>query len=137
MLKRPWAVVLVAVLELAAAAMAIVVSTSLFFPGTRLDRMWELNPSAQAAFAANPRPIATLLLLVGLLAAAAGLGLLTRRLWAWLLSIAIFGINALGDLFTLLITRDWARGLTGIVIDALLVGLLLSAGVRTYFLRRS
>ncbi|MFP5229978.1 MAG: hypothetical protein ACLGXA_20370 [Acidobacteriota bacterium] len=136
-MKRPWPVVFLAVLECAAAAMAIVVSISLLMPGTRLDRMWDLNPAAQAAFASSGRQIAVLLLFIGALAAAAGIGLLTRRLWAWLLSLAIFGINALGDAVSLLVTHDWARGLAGIAIDALFIYLLLSPGVRAYFLRRS
>jgi hypothetical protein len=135
-MKRPWAVVLVAVMECFAAAIAWTVSFSLFVPGTRLDRMWQLNMPVYEAFATQARPVATLLLLVGGLAAAAGVGLLTRRLWAWLLSLAIFGINALGDLVSLLITRDWLHSLSGVVIDAIFLYLLLRPGVRSFFLTR-
>ncbi len=136
-MKRPWEVTLLAAVAFAAATIAIVVSVSLFVPGTRLDRMWELNAPAHDAFAAKAGAVAAVLLFVGVLAAATGVGLLTRRLWAWLLALAGIGINALGDMVSLLITRDWARGLAGILIDGLFVYLLLRAGVRAWFLRRT
>jgi hypothetical protein len=80
-MKRPWAVTLVAVLEFLAAAVACAVSFSLFVPGTWLDRMWNLNAPAHDALAAQAHPVATLLLLVGALAAAA----------VWVCSRAVFG----------------------------------------------
>ena len=135
-MKRPWSVTLVAVLECLAAAIAWAVSFSLFVPGTWLDRMWGLNQPVHDAFAGQARPVATLLLLVGGLAAAAGVGLMTRRLWAWLLSLAIFSINALGDLASVFITRDWLHGLAGILIDCLFLYLLLRPAVRSFFLAR-
>lgn len=135
-MKRPAAVVLIAVLECAAAAAAAVVSLSLLVPGTRLDRIWDLNPAVHEAMAANARPVGTLLLLVGMLSAVAGIGLLTRQLWAWLLSLAMFGINALGDLLSMVIVRDWSRGLAGIAVDAVFLYLLLRANVRAFFLAR-
>lgn len=135
-MKRPWEVTLLAVLAWGAAAIAIVVSISLLAPGTRLDRMWQLNAPAHDAVAAKAGAVAAVLLFVGVLAAATGVGLLTRRLWGWLLALAGIGINALGDMVNLLVTRDWARGLAGILIDGLFVYLLLRAGVRAWFLRR-
>lgn len=50
-MKRPWEVTMLAVLAFAAATIAILVSVSLLAPGTRLDRMWELNIPAHDAFA--------------------------------------------------------------------------------------
>ncbi|HUB19424.1 MAG TPA: hypothetical protein VL990_12365 [Acidobacteriaceae bacterium] len=135
-MKRPLGITFVAVLEFAAAAIAGVVGYSLFFPGTRLDRMWDFNVPAQAAFAANAHSAATILLLLGTLATAAGVGLLTRQVWAWLLSLAIFSVNALGVVASVLVTRDWARSLAGILIDALFLYLLLRARSRAFFLER-
>lgn len=127
---------MVAVLQLAAAAIACVVSFSLWVPGTALDRMWGMNPQAHAAFAEHAVQVATILLLVGLLSAAAGVGLLRGQLWAWLLSVALFGINALGDVVSLAITRDWFQGLAGIVIDAAFLYQLLQPTARRFFLQR-
>jgi hypothetical protein len=137
MTKRPPEVIVIAVLLFAAAAISTVVSFSLFVPGTALDRMWNLNPAAHEAFAAQAGHTATILLLAGVLAAVAGAGLLRGRLWAWLLSIALFGVNALGVVVSLLVTRDWPRSLAGILIDALLLFLLLRAKVRAFFLNRA
>jgi hypothetical protein len=134
--KPPAEVVVIAALMFAAMVIALLVSFLLLFPGTALDRMWNLNLAAHAAFATQARYAATILLLAGGLAAAAGTGLLRGRLWAWLLSIALFGVNAMGDVVGVLLTRDWARGLAGILIDALLLFLLLRAKVRAYFLQR-
>jgi hypothetical protein len=130
MTKRPAEVIVIAVLMFAATVIA------LLFPGTALDRIWDLNPVAHAAFATQVRYAATILLLAGGLAAAAGAGLLRGRLWAWLLSIALFGVNAMGDVVGVLLTRDWARGLAGILIDGLLLFLLLRARVRAFYLQR-
>ena len=135
-MKRPWPVIVVAVLEFLAAAIAWTVSLLLLVPGAWHDRLWALNPPAQEALAGQGRPVATLLLLIGGLAAAAGVGLLMRKLWAWLLSLAIFGINALGDLVSLLILREWIHSLSGILIDAIFLYLLLRTSVRTFFLVR-
>jgi hypothetical protein len=134
--KRPAEVIVIAALMFAAMVIAVVVSFSLLFPGTSLDRMWGLNPAAHEAFATQGKYAATILLLAGGLAAVAGAGLLRGRLWAWLLSIALFGVNALGDVVGVVLTRDWARGLAGILIDGLLLFLLLRAKVRAFFLRR-
>ncbi len=136
MAKRPTEVIAIAVLLFAAAAIAAVVSFSLFVPGTGLDRMWNLNPAAHESLAAQAGHMATILLLVGGLAAAAGGGLLRGSLWAWLLSVALFGMNALGDA-SVLITRDWPKGLAGILVDALLLFLLLRPNLRAFFLNRA
>jgi hypothetical protein len=135
-MKRPAGVTVVAVLQLAAAAIACVVSLSLLVPGTVLDRMWGLNPQVHAAFADHAMQVATILLLVGVLSAAAAVGLLRGQLWAWLLSVALFGINALGDIVSLAIARDWFQGLAGIVIDAAFLFQLLQANARRFFLQR-
>jgi hypothetical protein len=137
MTKRPAEVTILAILLIAAAAIAAAVGFSLFVPGTPLDRMWNLNPAVHEVFATQARPVATLLLLVGGLAVVAGVGLLRRRIWAWLLSIAIFAMNALGDTVSLLITKDWPHSLAGILIDVLLLVLLFRTKVRDFFLRPS
>ncbi|HEX4310146.1 MAG TPA: hypothetical protein VHZ25_08960 [Acidobacteriaceae bacterium] len=135
-MKRPAGVTVVAVLQLAAAAISIVVSFSLLVPGTALDRMWQLNPGVHAAFADHAVQVAPILALVGLLTAICGVGLLRGYSWAWLLSVALFGTNALGDMVSLLMVRDWFRGIAGIVIDAALLYQLLHASTREFFLRR-
>jgi hypothetical protein len=135
-MKRPAGVTVVAALQMAAAAVAVVVSFSLFVPGTVLDRMWALNPPVHEVFAEHAVQVATILLLVGLLSATAGAGLWRGRSWAWLLSLALFGINAIGDIVSLAIARDWFQGLAGIVIDTAFIFQLLQPTARRFFLQR-
>jgi hypothetical protein len=136
MTRRPVGVTVVAVLQMAATLIAFIVSFSLLVPGTVLDRTWGLNPQVHAAFADHAAQVATILALVGLLSAIAAVGLLRGQMWAWLLSVALFGINALGDVVSLAIARDWFQGLAGIVIDAALLYQLLQSNARACFLER-
>ena len=134
--QRPLAVTLLAILSWAAGAIAVFVSFLILVPGTRLDRIWRLNPAAQAAFMHHaPALAAALLLLVGPVSAATGFGLLRGRRWAWILSIITFGVNAAGDVISVAITRDWIRSASGFLIDALFVFLLLQPRVRAWFIR--
>jgi hypothetical protein len=135
-MKRPAGVTVVAVLQLAAALIGVVVSFSLIVPGTAVDRMWQLNPGVHAAFADHAVEVAPVLALVGMLSAISGVGLLRGHLWAWLLSVALFGINALGDVVSLLMVRDWFQGIAGIVIDAAFLYQLLHGSARGFFLKR-
>ncbi|HEX4066581.1 MAG TPA: hypothetical protein VHZ09_11220 [Acidobacteriaceae bacterium] len=130
---RPSAVTLVAVFLSLAATIALVTGLSLLAPGTRLDRIWTLNPRAYAAFARGGLASGVLLLVVCGAAAAAARGLLRRRRWAWALAIGIFGINGLGDLANLALTRAWLKAGAGMLVAALFLALLLRADVRTFF----
>lgn len=133
-MRRPAGVIFLAVLEFAAAAVAGVVGLSLMVPGTDLDRMWDLNPPLHAAFQAGGTFVAAILLGVGVLAVIAAAGLLARQVWAWMLSVAVFAFNALGELLNL--ARGSHDALTGIAIDAFFLFLLLQPKVRKFFLAR-
>jgi hypothetical protein len=70
MRDRPGAVSSVAVFLFTATAIASVVATSLLFPGTLLDRLWELNKPAYAGIEVLGRASGVLLLLLGMATAA-------------------------------------------------------------------
>jgi hypothetical protein len=76
-------------------AIASVVATSLLFPGTLLDRLWELNKPAYAGIKVLGRASGVLLLLLGMATAAAGTGLLRGKKWACWLSIGVFVASGL------------------------------------------
>ena len=136
--QRPLPVTLIAILSWAAAAMAGLVCFLLLVPGTRFDRIWRLNPAAQVAFTQHhPGRAAILLLMVGLIAVATGFGVLRGQRWAWILSIITFGVNAAGDVVSLVMTGDWVRSAAGILIDAVFLVLLLLPQVRAWFAPRS
>jgi hypothetical protein len=79
------------------------------------------------------KPFGALLLVVALVAAATAIGLLRGRRWAWLLALATFTVNGLGDLVTLLVVRDWLRGGSGVLIAAGFLFFLQRPRVRAYF----
>jgi len=133
MTKRPPVLTLIAILLWSATAIATVTGGSLIAPGTLLDGIWKVNRPAYAAFSTHARQSGAILLLAGFAAGAAATGLWRGRRWAWYLAIAIFGINALGDLASLLITRDWLKGGSGVLIDALFLFLLLRPNMRAFF----
>jgi hypothetical protein len=135
MKNRPTVLILIAILLWSATAVATVTGLSLLAPGTPLDRIWDLNRPAYAAFSTHAGQSGAILLLVGFAASAAATGLWRGRRWAWLLAIAIFSINALGDLVSLVITRDWLKGGLGLVIDAFFLFLLVWPNMRAFFAR--
>jgi hypothetical protein len=116
-----------------ATAMALLAGSSLLFPGPLLDAMWELNPDAHAVFETVGPAMGILLLLLGVATCATGLGLLRHKMWAWVVALAIFAINACGDLVTLFWRRDLLRGGSGILIAGAFLFLLTRPRVRNSF----
>ncbi len=134
---RPAIVSVVAAFSWLATALALLIGSSLLMSGTLPDPVWNLNPRAHVIFSAHAKPFGALLLIVALVAATTAIGLLRRRRWAWLLALATFTVNGIGDLFTLLILRDWLRGGSGVLIAGVFLFLLLRPDVRAYFERPS
>jgi len=116
-----------------ATAVAFLIGSSLLITGTLPNRVWNLNPRARVVFSAHAKPFGALLLVVALVAAATAIGLLRGRRWAWLLALATFTVNGLGDLVTLLVVRDWLRGGSGVLIAAGFLFFLQRPRVRAYF----
>jgi hypothetical protein len=125
MRDRPGAVSLVAVFLFIATMIALVVGTALLFPGTFLDRLWELNKPAHAGFKVLGRASCVLLWLLSIATAAAGTGLLRGKKWAWWLSIAVFAASGLGDLINLWITKDLLKSGSGVLIAGAFLFFLL------------
>jgi len=109
------------------------VGTALLVPGRLLNALATLNPRGMAAFEALGRASGVLLLAVGAGTAAVGVGLLRRRRWAWWLAIALFAVDACGDLVTGFVTREWVRALAGVAISSAFLVALSRPGVRGYF----
>lgn len=131
--QRPGSVVVVAFSLLAATFIALATGISLVRPGTALDRLWQLNPRAHAAFAPLGRLAGALLLLLACITAATGIGLLRRRDGRGF-AIAIFAANGLGDLTSLLF-RDRMKGAAGVFIAGVFLFLLLRPRMRSFFSR--
>jgi hypothetical protein len=125
--------VIVAGFLLVAAAMAVVVGTSLVFPSRVLERLWELNPAAAPAFHAHGRIFGCLLLALGLATFTAARGLLHGKRWAWWFAVLLFAVNGMGDVAGFFVTGDALRSISGVVIATVFLCALTRASVRQYF----
>jgi hypothetical protein len=114
------------------ATMASLAGTTLTWPGTSLDRMWVLNPTAHTQLATFAKPAGILFLLLAAVLALAGTGWFKHRLWGWRLAVAVIATQVLGDLVNFL-RGDFWRGGVGISIASALLLYLLRPAVRAVF----
>jgi hypothetical protein len=63
----------------------------------------------------------------------AAIGLLRRRRWAWWFAVILFAINGAGDLVSFVVTGDWLRSASGVVISLAFVWSLVGKRVRIWF----
>ncbi len=86
----PPSLVVLIVILFGAAVFALVAGLSLVWPGTTLDALWNLNPTARTEFLMVGGRLAGLLLLcVGVFGSVAAVGLLKRQTWAWWLVLLL------------------------------------------------
>jgi hypothetical protein len=123
----------VAIFLFCAAAMALVTGISLLFPSPLWDRMWDLNKPGQLAFETAGKLAGVPLLALGIVTGFAGRGLIMRRKWAWWTAIAQFAVNGLGDVATLVLTRDLLRAGVGALIAGTFLFCLTRPKVKAYF----
>ena len=114
------------------AAMASLAGTTLTWPGTSLDRLWALNPTAHKQLATLAKPAGILFLLLAAVLALAGIGWFKHRLWGWRLAAAVIATQVLGDLVNFF-RGDYWRGGVGFSIAAALLLYLLRPAVRAVF----
>jgi len=130
---RPRAIPIVATFLLAATGVAAIVGVSLLFPNRLLDRLWELNKPAEAAFHTHESVSGIFLLLLAVSMFASGVALLHRRRWAWWFAMVLFTINAAGDVVSFAVTGDWLRSASGVMICSAFLYYLSRRRVRRYF----
>ena len=102
------------------------------WPGTSLDRIWALNPTAYRQLASLGKPMGILFLLLSVTLALAGTGWFKRRLWGWSLAVAVIATQVLGDLVNFF-RGDWLRGGIGFIIATALLVYLLRPTVKAVF----
>jgi hypothetical protein len=98
----------------------------LLFPGTTLDRLWELNPEARSSFQRLGVGSIFLMTVVGTACAAAAIGLWRGARWGVYLAITILSVNIAGDSLTAVIRGDY-RALIGLPIGGAMIFYLLRA----------
>ena len=132
--KKPRGITAVGVFLFFGATMASLAGTTLTWPGTSLDRMWVLNPTAHKQLATLAHPAGILFLLLAALLALAGTGWFKHRLWGWRLAVAVIATQVLGDLVNFF-RGDYWRGGVGFSIASALLFYLLRPAVRAVFNR--
>jgi hypothetical protein len=118
------------------AVMASLAGLTLVRPGTLLDRIWVLNQNAHTRLAPWGPSVGVLFLILATTLTASGIGWFRRKTWGWQLSVAIIGIQMLGDLVNAL-TGDLARGAIGFIVAAALLLYLRSSTVRNAFVHEN
>ncbi len=134
---RPLAVLVVAVFLFAGTGIAFVVGVSLLFPNRLLDPLWQLNPAGAALFRSIGRMSGVFLLAVGISILCAALGLLHRRQWAWWFAVALFTVEACGNLASYFLIHDGLRAVSGAMIASFFLYFLSRRDVRDYFARQA
>jgi hypothetical protein len=130
--KMPRGITAVGIFLFFGAAMASIAGTTLTWPGTFLDRLWVLNPTAHKQLATFAKPAGILFLLLAAVLAMAGTGWLRHRLWGWRLAVAVIATQVLGDLINFF-NGDYLRGGVGFSVATALLFYLLRPVVRAVF----
>jgi len=129
---KPTAVLVVVVFLFLAAAIALLVGASLLFPNPTMDWLWQLNRPAEKAFRALGPASGILLLLLGIALFRAATGLLHGKRWAWWFAVVLFALNGIGDVVSFMVTGDWLRSASGVMIALAFLWTLHRTEVRNY-----
>jgi len=118
------------------ATMASYAAVTLAHPGTFLDRLWALNPSAHIQLGTLGPVMAVPFTVLAAVMVATGVGWFRRRRWAWILGVSGIAVNMLGDLVNALL-GEWVKGAVGVSIAGLLLLYMTRPQVRSYFVSRT
>jgi len=124
------------ILWIFAACMTSLTVLLILAPGSRLGRLWALNPDAQREILPHLAFFAPVLMLVAVMRVAIALGWFRRRRWAWQLAVIVLAAQLVGG-FGHVFAGYIGKGIVGILIPAALMFYLLRPGVRGAFSRRA
>lgn len=113
-----------------AALVASLTGLALAYPSPTWMPMWNLNPQAYEAFHRLGRAAEIMLFIVACLSAITAVGLVLRRRWAWWLALLGMAANGAGDLVSLVLTHQFVRFGSGVLIAAGFIVLLALPQVR-------
>jgi len=129
---RPRGITGLSMFLIAGAVIAGASAVSLAIPGGLLEPMWRLKPAALVTLRSLGPASVALMAAVAVVCAVAAFGLWRGARWGHRLAFVVLTINLVGDglaAATGLESRGWA----GVLIGALLLAYLSSAGVRRHF----
>ncbi|HEU5413775.1 MAG TPA: hypothetical protein VFW31_08465 [Candidatus Angelobacter sp.] len=114
------------------AGMAMLAATLLLLPGTFLDKLWVLNPTAQRQLTAVGNRAGLLFVLLSFILAVAAIGWFKSRPWGWRLAVIILIVHLAGDVGNILLGR-LMQGVLGVIVAGVLLIYLLRPTTRAQF----
>jgi len=106
----------------------------LVFPGSPLDVVWRLKPTAQSELTGLRLFTIPLMSLVAIACASAAIGMAKCAEWGRRVAIAVLVVNLIGDCSNAVLRADW-RTFIGVPIGGLIIAYLMSSRVRECFAR--
>jgi hypothetical protein len=130
--KDPPGMTALGIFFLFGAGIALLAGSTLIWPGTILDRIWNFNPRAFHQLEPFGRTAGIPFVLLAVALSFAGLAWLQRSVWGWRLAVAIIATQIIGDLVNAFLGRI-VEGGTGAIIAGALLLYLLRPPVRAAF----
>lgn len=131
--NRPTGITVVSILVFVVAVISLVVGMSMFIMGTPLDLIWTIKASLSSSIRGTTLGIilGIFLILLGMVLLASGYGLLKGNRIAWWAVVVIFGVNALGDLISVIMGN--IESISGVIILGILLVYLTRTHIQNYF----
>ncbi len=116
-----------------ATLICLISALTFFDPHGPFAIIWRVKPAEYSQMLDLGPMLAWGFLALAAVMATAAIGCWRHRLWGWWTAMAIFGVNALAD-GARLASPTWVEGLTGLVVVAIILGLMTRPGVRARFI---
>ena len=129
---RPFGVIALVLLFAVGTCASFISAVSLAFPGSFLEPIWRLNPSARAGFTRIGPMAVVLMVAVCISCIFTAIGLWLGRHWGYRLAVAMLAVNLCGDVVNV-ITGTEPRAIIGIPIAGLILFYLLRKRTRNHF----
>jgi hypothetical protein len=129
---RPRGITALSIFFAVGSVIALTATASLFFPGSFLEPMWQLNPRAHNVLASIGLWAPVLLATVSCACAAAAFGLWRGRRWGYHLAMGLFLVHLVSDVANVVLGTE-PRAAFGIPVVALLLAFLATTRVRAFF----
>lgn len=129
--SRPPGITGLSIFFAAAAIVSFASVSSLIFPDSALEIMWQIKPAARDAFASMGIWSIFLLIILGASCEFAAVGLWTAAPCGRWLALALLMANGAGDLLRAVVTNDIQTAL-GVPVVGALVGYLFSREAREF-----
>jgi hypothetical protein len=133
--KRPLGVSLLVAFFWFGAAMCSLTIILLLFPGTPLDIVWRVKPTARGELAALGEFTLPLMMIVGAFCVGAAIDLARCAEWGRRVAVAVLVVNLIGDLSSAVLRADW-RTLIGLPIGGSMIYYLMRPPTRRWFENR-